>query len=227
MTLGVDSENSSIKVANNHISQKSGEIDSVKNSNLILTEELVSKIPLYSEDFDITKREESGHLKIEKKWVTSKKKIEIPVRHEELFVNGKSLDYFDENEIVEIFSKLKNKLSDVFVSERTVVADADNANKTSESKVEIRNVKHHPSDHEKNIVNQKIVPLCDNSSSNMKDLNKIELWGEELTINKRLVKLGEIELKKYEVHEKRKIDVELKKDKLTIKFPGNYKEEFI
>lgn len=226
MTLGVDSENSNIKIANNHISQKSGEIDSVKDSNLILTEELVSKIPLYSEEFNITKREESGNLKIEKKWVTSKKKIEIPVRHEELFVNGKSLDYFDENEIVEIFSKLKNKLSDVFVSERTVDADADNANKTSESKVEIRNIRHHPSDHKKNIINQKIVPLCDNSSSNTKDLNKIELWGEELTINKRLVKLGEIELKKYEVHEKKKINVELERDKLTIKFPGNYKEEF-
>jgi stress response protein YsnF len=226
MTLGVDNENSNIKVANNNILPKTSEIDSIKESELILSEELVSKIPLYSEDFKITKREEGGHLNIEKKWITSKKKIEIPVRHEELFVNGKSLDYFDENELVEIFSKLKHKLSDVFVTERTVDHDSDKY-KNLESKVELRNIKHHSSDHEKNIIDQKIVPLNDNSSSNKGEPYKIELWGEEIIINKRLVKLGEIELKKFEIHEKRKIDVELKKDKLTIKFPGNYKEEFI
>lgn len=226
MTVGVDSENSNTEVENNNISQKTGEINSVKEGNLLLSEELVSKIPLYGEDFKITKREENGYLKIEKKWITSKKKVEIPVRHEELFVNGKSLDYFDENELGEIFSKLKNKLSDVFVSERTMETDADK-DKTPESKVEIRNILHNTLENEKNIISQKVVPLSDYQSSNIGNLNKIELWGEEITINKRLVKLGEIEVKKFEIHEKRKIDIELKKDKLTIKFPGNYKEEIV
>lgn len=226
MTLGVNSENSDIKVVNNHISQKVGEIDSIRESELILSEELVTKIPLYNEAFKITKRKESGHLKIEKKWIISKKKIEIPVRHEELFVNDKPLEYFDENELVEIFSKLKSKLSDVFVSEKTGEENINNT-KTPESKVDIRNTKHNPSTHEKKIVNEKVIPLSANPNSNIQDNNRIELWGEEITINKRLVKLGEIALKKYEIHEIRKIDVELKKDKLTIKFPGSYKEEII
>lgn len=226
MTLGVNSENSNIKVVNNNFSQKVGEIDSIRENELILSEELVTKIPLYNEDFEITKRKESGHLKIEKKWVISKKKIEIPVRHEELFVNDKPLDYFDENELVEIFSKLKGKLADVFVSEKTGGENIDNT-KTPESKVEIRNTKYNHSTHKKNIVNEKVIPLSDNPNSNVEDTHRIELWGEEITINKRLVKLGEIALKKYEIHEKRKIDVELKKDKLTIKFPGNYREEII
>lgn len=226
MTAGVDSENFDIKVATSNTSQHVGELDSIKENGLILSEELVSRIPLYNEAFDITKKEESGHLRIEKKWITSKKKIEIPVRHEELFLNGKSLDYFDENEILEIFSKLKNKLSDVFINERNMAEDIDNT-KTPESRVEIRKINHNSSDRDKNIINQKIIPLSDNTTSNEHNLNRIELWGEEITINKRMVKLGEIVLKKYEIHEKRKIDVELKKDKLTLKFPGNYKEEIL
>ena len=42
-----------------------------------------------------------------------------------------------------------------------------------------------------------------------------------------MVKLGEIILRKYEVRENRKINVELKREKLTLKFPGNYKEEIL
>src|SRR5690349_13365084 len=154
MTPGVNSENSDIKVVDNNISQKVGEIDSIIENELILSEELVTKIPLYNEDFKITKRTESGHLKIEKKWVISKKKIEIPVLHEELFVNNRPLDYFDENELVEIFSKLKSKLSDVFVSEKTGEENIINT-ETPESKVEISNTKHKSSTHERNIVKEK------------------------------------------------------------------------
>ncbi|MFI5407631.1 MAG: hypothetical protein ACHQ1D_14095, partial [Nitrososphaerales archaeon] len=52
-----------------------------------------------------------------------------------------------------------------------------------------------------------------------------ELWGEEIIIDKKMVKLAEIVIKKYQVNEKRKIDVEVSREKLTLKFPGNFKEE--
>jgi stress response protein YsnF len=55
----------------------------------------------------------------------------------------------------------------------------------------------------------------------------IPLWGEEIVIDKRMVKLGEIVVKKYEGIEKRKIDVDVKTEKLTIKYPDKHKEEII
>jgi hypothetical protein len=42
-----------------------------------------------------------------------------------------------------------------------------------------------------------------------------------------MVKLGEIVVKKYEGIEKRKIDVDVKTEKLTIKYPDKHKEEII
>ncbi len=52
----------------------------------------------------------------------------------------------------------------------------------------------------------------------------LELWGEEIIIDKKMVKLAEIVIKKYQVNEKRKIDVDVYREKLTLKFPGNFKE---
>ena len=51
------------------------------------------------------------------------------------------------------------------------------------------------------------------------------IWGEEIIVNKRMVKLGEIVIKKYEINEKQKIDVEVKTEKLTVIYPDNRREE--
>ena len=42
-----------------------------------------------------------------------------------------------------------------------------------------------------------------------------------------MVKLGEIVIEKYQTNEKKKIDIEVKKERITIKYPGNHKEEII
>jgi hypothetical protein len=42
-----------------------------------------------------------------------------------------------------------------------------------------------------------------------------------------MVKLGEIVIKKYEINEKQKIDVEVKTEQLTVKYPDHHKEEII
>ena len=76
-----------------------------------------------------------------------------------------------------------------------------------------------------NILSEKTVPISDSSGRTSTEPYKIELWGEEIIINKRIVKLGEVHLRKYEIHENRKIDIEIKKEKLILKFPGNYREE--
>ncbi len=53
------------------------------------------------------------------------------------------------------------------------------------------------------------------------------IWGDEITINKKKVKLGEFIIKKHEVTELKKVDVELLTDKLTIHHPNSIKEEII
>jgi hypothetical protein len=41
-------------------------------------------------------------------------KSEIPIKYEEAYINGKESDSYSENEIIEIFSKIKYKITDVF-----------------------------------------------------------------------------------------------------------------
>lgn len=221
-----DKNFSKIKLADQNGSVGTHDIGNIDNNELIKTEELVSRIPLYNESFNVTKKEENGHLNIEKKWITSKKKIEIPVQHEELFINGKELDSFDEKEVSEIFSRIKNKLSDVFIHEKTELEQEAKKN-SNESTISIVNTRHEENRSKENILNEKSLPISDSSDGISTDPYKIELWGEEIIINKRMVKLGEILLRKYEVRENRKINVEIKREKLTLKFPGNYKEEIL
>lgn len=213
-----------IELAGTNTSQDVANINNYGNNDLIQSEELVSRVPLYNESFRVTKKEETGNLTIEKKWITSKKKIEIPIQYEEVYVNGKELDSFDENEIIEIFSRIRSKLSDVFINENKDLENKNTKN-TSESKIEIVNTRHETKREMGNIVSQKSVPISDPSKGTSGEQHRIELWGEELIVNKRMVKLGELIISKYEVRENRKVDVELRREKLTLKFPGNYKEE--
>lgn len=213
-----------IKLASHSPSEGISELEKVGNNELIKSEGLVSKIPLYNENFDVTKKEDTGHLNIEKKWITSKKKIEIPVQYEELFINGKELDSFEEKEVVEILSRIKGKLSDVFIHEKTELEKEAKKN-SNESKINIVNARHEEDKTKQNILTEKTVPISDSSGRTSTEPYKIELWGEEVIINKRMVKLGEILLRKYEVRENRKIDIEIKREKLVLKFPGNYREE--
>lgn len=219
-----DKNFSEIKVADRNISEGAYGLSNINSSEIVKVEELVSKIPLYNENFNITKKEENGHLNIEKKWITSKKKIEIPVLHEAIFINGKELESFDDSEVGEILSRIKSKLSDVFIREKMEEEQKEIKN-ANESAISIINTRHKEDSTKKNVLEEKPIPIFDSSGKASTDSYKIELWGEEIIINKRMVKMGEILLRKYEVRENRKIDVDVKKEKLTVKFPGNYKEE--
>src|ERR1700712_1998857 len=88
------------------------------NNNFSYGEEIVKKIPLFAENFDITKKTEETQLILAKRWVTSTKEIEIPIKYEEAYINGKEFDSYSENEIIEIFSKIKDKITDVFSHEK-------------------------------------------------------------------------------------------------------------
>ncbi|WP_458721047.1 hypothetical protein [Candidatus Nitrosocosmicus sp. R] len=306
-------------------------ISNLDSNGLIKTEELVQKIPLYNEKLDVTKKSENGNLKIEKKWITVKKEIEIPLKYEEIFINDKVFDSYSDKEKGEIFFQIKSKISDAFLRERTDEKDNKQPDPTG-SEVEIVCWEPEGMELNKNVISEKAISLsyvtlsdqtniqqADQTNIQQADQTNIqqaadqtniqqaadqtniqqaadqtniqqaadqtniqqaadqtniqqaadqtniqqaadqtniqqaadqtniqqaadqtniqqaadqtktqetfELWGEEIIIDKKMVKLAEIVIKKYQVNEKRKIDVEVNREKLTLKFPGNFKEE--
>jgi hypothetical protein len=174
-----------------------------------------------------------------KKWLTTSKKIEIPVKYEEMLINDKEFDAYNEGEIAEIFSKIKHKITDVFSHHEKDKDNEDIENGQQEQEQqqhrpdEIEVKKYDEHSNEKNNTNQskKLVPFLPGGKNNEafgeKEEHIIPLWGEEITINKKMVKIGEIVIRKYEINEKQKIDVDLKSEQLTIKYPDNHKEEII
>ena len=218
-------------------------ISNLDSNGLIKTEELVQKIPLYNQKLDVTKKNENGNLKIEKKWITVKKEIEIPLKYEEIYINDKVFNSYSDKEKGEIFFQIKSKIADAFSREKSDEKD----NKRPEplgSEVEIVDWEPEESEPNKVMVSETAIPISfvtipdqtgiqqapdqtgiQQAPDQTNTQETIELWGEEIIIDKRMVKLAEIVIKKYQVNEKRNIDVDVYREKLTLKFPGNFKEE--
>jgi stress response protein YsnF len=207
-------------------------------------EKVERTIPLFAENFDVTKKTEETQLNLTKKWITTTTKIEIPVRYEELLINDKEIDSYNEGEITEIFSKIKHKITDAF-SHHEKNNDIENNDK-EQHKQHVRHSSHdievriydeksskENNNKNQNNVNEKPVPFSldgknnDDSSNTKKVENIIPLWGEEIIIDKRMVKIGEIVIKKYQTSERQKIDVDVKSEQLTIKYPDDRKEEIM
>ncbi len=196
--------------------------DTINDDNSFsYSNEIINKVPLIGEKFSITKKTKEGEIRIEKRWITSTKKIEIPVSYEEIYVDGKKIESHSEHEALKMFSKTINKIKYAF----------SNTEKTEnkENTADTLNVRHYDKDN--NILNEKQnneasnpIPLS-NNAKNPKIENVVTIWGEEIVINKRMVKLGEFVVKKYEVTETKQVDVELISEKLTIYRPDSHKEE--
>ena len=183
--------------------------------------EIINKIPLKGEKFSITKKTKEGKISIEKRWTTSTKKIEIPVSYEEIYVDGKKIESHSRHEALKMLSKVINKIKYVF-------SNTENTG-YGENPADTLKVSHYDKDN--NILNEKqnneignLISLS-NNAKNPKIENVVTIWGEEIVINKRMVKLGEFVVKKYEVTETKQVDVELTSEKLTIHRPDSHKEE--
>jgi stress response protein YsnF len=202
-------------------------------------EETVKKIPLFIENLDVTKKTEETQLNLTKKWLTTTKKIEIPVKYEEILINDKEFNAYNEGEIAEIFSKIKHKITDVFSHHEKNKDNEDMENGQQEQEhlhhqpdeIEVKKYDEHSNEKNNTTQSKKLVPFLlggkNNDAFGEKEEHIIPLWGEEITINKKMVKIGEIVIRKYEINEKQKIDVDLKSEQLTIKYPDNHKEEII
>jgi len=226
-----------------------------RDINSQLKEVIVERIPIHAEEFEVTKEVTETKLYLEKRWIKSTKKIEVPVNYEEMFINGKEFDSYSHNELVEIFSKVKEKISEVF-NPNQAEGDANQPDKgeSGDSRhypndLDIKLQKNEettktpidPTDNESSQSEKK--PLLSNSedstvnsqiqlSDNINNNNSFEeeeqiipIWGEQVIIDKKMVKLGEIAIKKSRIVEKRQVNVEVRKEKVTVKYPDGKKEE--
>lgn len=217
--------------------------DNVPSTDNVLQqkEEIIERIPVYEEDFSIDKEVTKTQLHLEKRWINSTSKIEIPTKHEEIFINGHELDSYSHNELVEVFSKIKEKISEVIHPE---------SNEKDESIDSRENNKEYPNDLDVKIKrNEVITPENKDEAAALPlkkytdqetDKNQIQvsdniikeeeeqvipLWGEQIIIDKKVVKIGEVIIKKSKISENRKFDVEVRNEKVTVKYPDGNKEQ--
>jgi stress response protein YsnF len=186
------------------------------------TSELVEKIPLIGQRFSSTKQTKESQIHIEKRWASTVKKIEMPIYYEEIYIDGKRIDSYYNKEFTNAFSKIKNKIKNI------IIRPKNQKNLDSETlQVKYYDIQNNDILNEKqNAELAKSSPLS-SVKKNQKIESVITIWGEEIIIDKRKVKLAEFVIKKYEVTESKKIDVELITEKLTIHNPNAPKEEIV
>jgi stress response protein YsnF len=205
--------------------------NNISPSQQIEEAQIVERIPLYEEDFELTKKEEETSIRVEKRWKNSTKKIEIPIKSEEIFVNGKELGYYNENEIVDIFSKIKDKISDVL--HHNDDKDDDNSNNRNQNQHKQHHdpnkdleFKYHKHDFRKKEGAASLsLPSAGNQDKpdSESSLEKtIPLFGEQITINRKIVKVGEVVIRKHQVTEKHEIEVELQREQISTKVPDGF-----
>jgi stress response protein YsnF len=179
----------------------------------------------------------SEEINIEKRWVEHDE-IKIPVRYEKVFVNDKEIDVYSKQGVI---SQIKEKISDLVQSnkeENETKKDEKEDTKNQNDKKEIENKKRGGEDEELQLKGE-IVPLFDNQQnegnnipdSNNKELTKderqalIPIYAEEITISKKLVKVGEILLSKRRVIEEENVNVDTTKERISVEHPDGRKEK--
>ena len=74
-----------------------------------------------------------------------------------------------------------------------------------------------------NKIQEDLVPLFSSADTTETEM-VIPLFGEEIEVTKRMVKLGEIVIRKRRVTQKQKIDIDTRREKVTIKYPDGTAE---
>ena len=195
-------------------------------------------IPVIAEDYSLSKKTLSEEINIEKRWVEHDE-IKIPVRYEKVFVNDKEIDVYSKQGTI---SQIKEKISDLVQSNKENETEEEKEDtKNQNDNKEIENKKREVREEEELQLKGEIVPLFDNqqneyntihsSSSNNEELTKnknqalIPIYAEEITISKKLVKVGEILLSKRRVLEEENVNVDTTKERISVEHPDGKKEK--
>ena len=189
-------------------------------------------IPVVAENYSFSKKILSEEINIEKRW-EEKDEIKIPVRYEKLFVNDKEIDVYSKHGII---SQIKEKISDLVQS-----GDDDGMKQKEEDKNQTDNKEIENQKRKEPQLNGESVPLFDDqqiedsngqlSHGNNKELinNKyqtlIPLYAEEITISKKIIKVGEIVVSKRRVVETENVDVDTIKERINVEHADGRKEK--
>jgi len=165
-------------------------------------------VPIVEEDYSISKQTSIKEAKIEKRVVTKTKTVKVPISYEELYINDKKLKSVEESQIL---SALKDKISSI--------ANDGSADTSVEQSVKKKNKIEHRGE---------LVPLfsSDDINPNQSDNEKIiTLYEEQFEIIKKVAKVAEIVITKRRVTEKKKIDIDLRREQVKIKYPDGRSEK--
>jgi stress response protein YsnF len=185
-------------------------------------------IPVVEENFDLTKKTVLHFMKILKRRATKTEKIEVPIMYEEVYVGDKKLQLYDKEE-EGILSKIKDTITHGIsapeendIEYRYPVASSSSSQSSkSRSLTDPRDEYNNPP-----TGGGELVALIEGQQDNNKETERtVPIWGEEIIISKRKIKLGEVVIRKRRIVENRKIDVDIKKEKVSVEYPnGSHKE---
>ena len=214
----VTTNNSDYSSNNNNDNNKS------TNSPSNLSADSVKVIPVVEENFDLLKKTIIQETKIVKRPATKTEKIEVPITYEEVYVNDKKLKVYDKEEGEGLLSKLKGTIA------HSITADDSNIeyrypNPPSSSDLSADNSRSQNQYHDYNYDTEgELVPLIEGQEKNETE-KIVPIWGEEIIVSKRKVKLGEIIIRKRRIIENKKIDVDIRKEKIIVEYPNGIKEQ--
>ena len=153
----------------------------------------IQVVPVVANKYSISKKITTQNFIIEKRWVTGTAKIEVPMKYEEIYVNGKKLG--SKNGLESILSSMKGMIS--------------GGGKKEESDEKLVRKK-------KKALKGELAPLFEGSSNTQEVL---ALFGEEILIRKRIRQVGEAVITKRKVTENIKIPLSTRSEKVIIRYP--------
>ena len=169
-------------------------------------------VPVLKQDYSISKETSIKEAKIEKRLVNKVKTVRVPLVYEELYINDKKLKSVKE---FQIFSAFKDKITSIA-----------NMGNISTASVE-QSIK------KKNIIENRgeLIPLFSSSSSSDDDSEIhrekeriIPLYEEQFEIIKKRVKVAEIVITKRRITEKKKVDIDIITEEVTLEYPDGRSE---
>jgi len=167
-------------------------------------------VPVLKQDYSISKETSIKEAKIEKRLVSKVKTVRVPLVYEELYINDKKLKSVKE---FQIFSAFKDKITSIA-----------NLGNISTASVE-QSIK------KKNIIENRgeLIPLFSSSSYEDSEIHRekeriIPLYEEQFEIIKKRVKVAEIVITKRRITEKKKVDIDIITEEVTLEYPDGRSE---
>ena len=166
-------------------------------------------VPVLKQHYSISKETSIKDAKIEKRLVTKVKTVRVPLVYEELYINDKKLKSVKE---FQIFSAFKDKI--------TNIANMDNTSTSVEQSIKKKNI----------IENRgELIPLLSSSDKDGSETQRekeriIPLYEEQFEIIKKRVRVAEIIITKQRVTEKKKVDIDISTEEVTLEYPDGRSE---